>query len=287
MTGKIDKISRKVYVHSPINPPTVGQGLDAKITLLNSKLLKISDWEEGDHPSFTLTIKDPGKLGLKNSEDLTVEQFVDDVILLCNLVLKHAAFSRYQSNSTHSIVEKAKDDSSHITSEETPDGKRIIINEVMNLSTRIHITMGFEDELDENTIIQLLSKIQNLKSGNTITNLQTTDLKKSLEEFSAGMSSFKRLGIFKHLFSSLELSTNCDGTDRKSSDLDNEVVRITNIDYAKIEDYRQFNGRAKHIDRNSQEEQKYQEGLQKLGEKIEYLKEAAKTMIRTRLMSLN
>ncbi len=89
------------------------------------------------------------------------------------------------------------------------------------------------------------------------------------------------------MFSSLELSTNCDGTDRKSSDLDNEVVRITNIDYAKIKDYRQFNGRTKHIDRNSQEEQKYQEGLQKLGEKIEYLKEAAKTMIRTRLMSLN
>jgi len=286
MSENIDKISRNVYVHYPVNPPTVGLGLNVQLNLINAKHLEIENWQNGEQPNFTLKINDPKSIGLHDFQEYDVEKFVNDMILACNLILKKAAFSRHTSDSTRSVVERKKMPPPKSEVEDTPQGKKITITEIVQITDSVHITAGFEDGLDENEMLELLSKIRQVKNVNVSTNLKVNDLRKSLNEYESSMSTFERLSIFKNLFSSLELSTNYDGNDRMGFDLDKEVNTITGVDTTKIEDYRKFNARTKHIDRNKQDEKEYQEGLNKLGEKIIYLREASQKTIIARLKSL-
>lgn len=71
-----DKISRTLNVHSPVNPPAIGFGVDAKINLINQKFLTITNWIKSDHSSFTLEITDPVSLGLSDFQESNVEKFI-------------------------------------------------------------------------------------------------------------------------------------------------------------------------------------------------------------------
>ena len=281
-----DIISRTVYVHNPVNPPSIGHGVDAKIKLVNPKHLSIENWQEGEQPTFTLKIADPKAMGLLNFQDNSVERFIDDLILSCNLVLKRAAFSKNNLDSTHSTVERKQEPKPKPKVENTPSGTEITVTEVVYGTDHFHFTIGFEDELDESKTLELLSKILSIKNGMGQTTLKVNDLQKSLNEYQSAMFSFEGLGIFKHLFSSLGISTNCDGNDRIGQALVQESALISGIDLSKIDDCRSFNGRVKHIDRNPQEEKEYQEGLKKLEQKITCLREAIQKIITYRLKSI-
>ena len=286
MSEDTDKISRRIYLHSPINPPSTGHGLNVNFNLKNSNYVTMNDWENSLQPSFTLTVKDPKSIGLIDFQGNNVEDFVNEMILSSNLIMTKAAFSRHNSDSTKTEISRKKPEAPKPTVEDTPTGKKISITEVVTITDSVHITVGFNEELNETELINLLSKIHHLKRDTIQTNLKLNDLAKSLNEYAAAMSSFERLSIFKNLFSALELAINCDGIDRSSSDLDNEIHRITGVSLSRIEDCRRFNARTKHVDRSPQDEQEYKEGLNKLGEKIIYLREAAQKAIIFRLGSI-
>ena len=286
MASNQDKISTTIYVHDPINPPGVGRGIEPKIKLENFKHLSIENWREGEQPNFTLKITDPKAIGLLNFDDYSVEHFFDDLILSCNLVLKRAAFSKNSSDSIHAAVERKEEPKPKSIVKDIPSGKEIIITEVLHVIDRAHFTIGFKDELDEIKMLELLSKILSLKNGKIQTTLKVNNVQKSLNDYQSGMSSFERLGIFKHLFSSLEVSTNCDGNDRNDQALVQEAAQISGVGKSRIEDCRSFNNRAKHIDRTLQQEKEYQEGLKKLGPKIIHLREATQLIIIFRLKSI-
>ena len=285
-----DSVSRTTYVHDVDNPPATGHSLNVKINVINSEHITINDWRtDSDQPSFTLKITEPISLGLQDFQDYNVEKFIDKVQLACNLVLRSAVFSRNRADSSRSEVERKRDPSEETKvkmSEPTPGHKVITINETVRITDRVHITVGFEDELDEAKVVEILQKINELENPNLTTSLQVQDLKKSLEEYSAAMSSFDRVGIFKHLFSTLELATNCDGNDRSGDSLDGEVNNITGTSDSEVKDWREFNARRKHIDRSSQDEQDYQDGLKKIGEKINPLRNTSKKVISYRLQNI-
>jgi hypothetical protein len=279
-------LSRKVFVHEVINPPYAGHSIDAKINILNSKHLEISDLKKDDgQQSFTLKIIDSTSLGLQNFQEYNVEIFFDRILLACNLVLKSAAFSRHKSDSSHTIIERESSQSSGTKITRTPEGIIIEVNETLGITVSTHITAGFEENLDENRVLDILKKFDRLEGTNK-TNLQVGDIKKSLDEYSAGMSSFDRIGIFKHLYSSMELATNCDGNDRTGSRLDNEVNKIVGTPSLTVQNWREFNDRSKHINRNSQEEKWYQENLSRLGEKLSPLRETCQKIILDRLQNI-
>jgi hypothetical protein len=281
-----DNLSRKLNIHSPINPPAPGSSTDAKIILINQNHFTLTDWIKSNSTGVTLTISDPISLGLVDFQEYTVEKFIDNIILACNLILKHGAFSKHTSDSSHTIIQRKKTPSIPATVEDTPTGKKIVIQEVLTLTDSVHITMGFEDELDENEVVSILRKIINIETGTVTSNLNIQDLQKALREYYSGTTSFERLGIFKHLFSSIELSTNCDGNDRKNSTLDNEINKISNVELMKITDFRKFNARTKHIDKHLLHRSEYKEGMGKIGEKIIYAREAAQKIILNRLSSI-
>lgn len=78
-----------------------------------------------------------------------------------------------------------------------------------------------------------MKKIDSLDSI-TKTQFQVENVRKSLSAYSFAMSSFSALGIFKHLFSSLELATNCDAYSREGENFDTEVSIIAGIKTADI-----------------------------------------------------
>lgn len=287
MSENKNKISQSLNVHDPINPPHAGFGINVKLTVVNQNCFSITNWTDGGQPSFTLEITDPESLGLQDFQKSTTFRFMEDVILACNLVMKKAAFSKHGSNSSHTTVQRKKETPIPSKVEDTPTGKKITFQEVVRITDSVHIGLGFEDELDEKQVIDVLQKIRKISVGNANTNLKIQDLQKALREYYSGTTSFDRLGIFKHLFSSLELATNCDGEDRSSSELDNEINRISGTELSKIEDLRNFNSRTKHIDRNAQHEERYKEGMSKLGEKIIPLRESTQNVIIDRLNQIS
>ena len=154
MSDSIDKIKRNVFVHDPTNPPAVGHGLNAEINHVNDKHLKIENWQGGEQPNFTLIINDPKAMGLQDFQENNVEQFVNDLILSCNLVLKRAVFSRQSFDSARSTVERKKMSPPESKVEDTPQGKKVTITEVVRITDSIHITVGFKDELDEEKVLE-------------------------------------------------------------------------------------------------------------------------------------
>jgi len=75
------------------------------------------------------------------------------------------------------------------------------------------------------------------------------------------MTVFPKLMIFKHLFNSLELSTNWNGVDRKGSSLDREVAGTSGIPMTNAEKWRRFYDRTKHVDRTAKDATEFVGGL--------------------------
>ena len=234
-----------------------------------------------------MIIHDPHSIGLEDSQEYNVEKFVDDVLLACNIVLKRAIFSKHNSDSTKSrITWKKQEPTSEV--KDTPTEKVVVINETIGIHESISRSIGFKDELDENKVLEILSKIRKINDGTAQSSLKLNDFQKSLNEYDVAMESIELLGIFKHLFSSLELSTNCDDhDDRNGQKLDAEINRITGIDLSTIKDWRNFNSRTKHKDIHSNDERLYQEGLKQLGGKIIKLRETSQKTIQFRFNAIS
>jgi hypothetical protein len=287
MSLDVDRISRILRVHSPVNPPATGSSMQITINFKKGNSLNISEWQNTEPQSFTFTVVDPLSLGLSNFEDTTVEKFMDELILVCNLVFEKAAFSKNPADSSRIVVMRKKEKPAEAKVERKEGSIVITINETLTLHDSVHVTGMFSDNLDEKKVLEILSKIIQIKDESVVkTKLQTPDLLKALKEYSSAMSSHDRLTIFKHLFSSIELATNCDGQDRKNSKLDQEINRISGVDVAKIEGCRGFNNRAKHINILPSHKKEYEDGMHKLGENIIYLREASRKVILDRLYKM-
>jgi hypothetical protein len=61
---------------------------------------------------------------------------------------------------------------------------------------------------------RIIKKIHSLDDLHWPERFQINDIRKSLYEYTNAMSGFDRSGIFKHLFTSLELATNSDGDEK-------------------------------------------------------------------------
>lgn len=114
-------------------------------------------------------------------------------------------------------------------------------------------------------------------------NIEMDNLKKSLTEYETGMKVFDRLMVFKHIFNSLELATNWDGSDRQGSSFDMQVATITGLQTSEVTEWRRFYNRTKHIDREPKEIAEFVQGMQNLPYFLKPLRLASNTVIFDRL----
>ena len=124
MSDNHDVISQKINVHSPVNPPHAGFGLNIKLNLTNQNHITITNWDMSELPNFLLEIKSPLSIGLDNFQERVVDRFMEDVILACNLVLTKAAFSRHSSDQSHVAINRKKELPIPPKIENTEQGKK-------------------------------------------------------------------------------------------------------------------------------------------------------------------
>jgi len=285
----ISTIKRPIFAHDLINPPSEDRNCDVSLILINSKG-RINLVKEGVgilQTRYMLSIADPLSLGLLNSEQNTIELFIKDLVLACNLVLRHAVLSKLEGDLTQSNIE-FKQPEAKVIEENTPQGKHITITEVLTLGESIHLTVGLNEEIDEGKMISNLALVNKVNRNKLSAHgkAQLVNLGKSLSEYESAMLSFDRLIIFKHLFNSLELATNWDGTDRKGSCLDTEVANVTGIQMSEVCDWREFYNRTKHIDRTPKDITAFVKGTENLPQKLMTLRFASEIAIIDRLKKL-
>ena len=268
-------------VHNLVNPPHMGSGIVINLNLLNHTHFSIQEWEKTPQPSFTLQITNPKSLGL-NSQESNMNKFMHNVILACNLVLKRSAFSRSISNTDPPTIHRKKNQTS-VKSINTPTGTQISVLDKLTFTENVCIASSYKEELDENRVRQILRKINTLDDKVNDSNLKIQNLQKSLDYYYLGTTSLDRLSIFKELFCSFELATNCDGQNRSGYQFDQKAASISGTEQSIICDLRNFYSRTKHIDKNPQDEQKYKKGVDELGQKITHLHKIAQSIIVHRL----
>ena len=288
MSSDIKNVFMSLNMHLLENPISANIGASIKLKLKNKKYFEINNMGEEKQPSFTLTIDEPISCGLEGSEQHNVDKFIDNVILACNIFFKRAVFSKYKSDINRpTITFKEQESTSKVY--DTPTGKAVEIHEsCIRVTDDPSVSLGTRDELDEDKVLEILSKIKKMQLSTVNSLINLHNFQKSLNEYINAMDGVEKISVFKHLFSSLEFAANCDnGPDRSGVSLDSYVSNITGISASDIAYYRNFNSRAKHKDQNSNQEQLYREGLLKLSNMIKSLRNTTQTLIQTRFNDIS
>ena len=229
---------------------------------------------------LTLTINNPTALGLDTQKE-NVEQFIDDVILACNLLLKRVVFSKHKTDSARSIISYKEQQSAKVS--DTPTGI-VNIHENIKITDDVSVSISTRDELDEEKVLKILDKIRKTRSGDAKSELDIHNFVKSLNVYASVIKEIERSSAFRDLFSALELATNCDnGPDRTGPKLDAEASRITGIKQTEIECFRNLSSRLKHKDKTLDQIKEYEKGSVELGKKINQLRKAVQKAIQYRL----
>jgi len=287
----LSAVKRQIFAHDFLNPPGVDTSCDVTLKIVNSKgRIDLTKEKVNFQTQYLLLILDPSSLGLSSSEQNIVDSFTENLLLAANLLLQRAALMTLGGGLIQSQVE-FKQPEHRVVVEDRPEGKHITITEVIMLRDTIHITIGFSEEIDEDKLVSHLELINKVNEADidTVsgdTKIKLSNLKKSLNEYKNAMSVFDRLMIFKHLFNSLELATNWDGVDRKGSDLDNEVVKISMLQTSEMCNWREFYNRTKHIDRTPIDLRTFITGIESLPSFLKPIRLAVETMIIDRLKLL-
>ena len=90
----LSQITRHIYAHSLINPPSLNSGCDVDLVFRKSQgQVYLVKEETNFQTKYLLTVHDPSTLGLTSYGQEAVEAFVDNLVLSMNLNLKRAALS--------------------------------------------------------------------------------------------------------------------------------------------------------------------------------------------------
>lgn len=285
----ISSVKFQLYAHDLRNPPTEGTTFDITLKLVNSSgRLNLTKVSPGFQTFYWLFIPEAHSLGLLSSEQNKIDLFKDNLILAANLVLHKTALSARKGDLNEPKVEYKRQEP-ETTVEETPNGKHITITETVIPTDKVEVMIGFTEEIDENVWVSILQQINEVSIKKLQNNAQTklVNLNKSFNEYRNAMEVISdRLIIFKHLFNALELASNFDGKDRKGSELDDEVARITKLQASTVCEWRCFYDRAKHVDRTTKDIMTFMEGMKKLSEYLLPLRSATQTVILNRLKAV-
>jgi len=281
-------IERPVFVHDLTNPPAEDRNCDIELRVVNSKeRIIFAKQNVSLQTKYLLKVPDAKSIGLTSFDQRDVEYGTKDVVLACNLSLQRACLSTLKADLPRPEIE-IKVPETPVRIEHTPEGVHILLTETMVARDSVYLTILTKDELDEDQAIRNLRLVRKLDRHalSTSTPIPVVNLSKALSEFESAMTVFPRLLIFKHLFNSLEFSTNWDGTDRRGVLLDKEVANVSGIQEIIAGEWRHFYDRTKHVDRTPENATKFVGGLENLPQILTQLRKTSASMILDRLERL-
>jgi len=279
------EVSGQIFVHDFLNPPTEDRSCNIDLNVINSTgVLTLQKVSPGIQTKYNLNISNSSSIWLTSIDQTCINYRLKDLIVAINLSLRRTCLSIVQSNYPTTDISFEPSDTK-VKIEQTKNGKIVSIIETIRIRDSVHIEIGTQENIDENSSLNYIEKIIKINRFNITktTHESHVNISKSINEYENAMMSFNRLRIFKNLFNSLELSTNWDGVDRRGTILDSEISSISLIPQKDIEYWRGLYNRTKHIDRTPTESSDYVEGVEKLTTILPTMREASSKLLINRL----
>ena len=275
--GHDKSISRIVNIYDPAQFPISCLGTDVKITVTNQHHLHVTRLKAGQQ-GFKLEVTEPELLGLVRFGVTHTDEFMQKIILACNLILKEALFSTSMIDpSPAEIVLENPPNTSKV--EKTPAGSKIIISNVPLLRDTVVSTV---DELDEAKVIDVLQNVHAVLGYGSKPPLKIHNLQKSLTAYGDGMQATSALQMFKRIYEAMELAVNFDGSNSGGSDLDKMVKHIIGDNTIPIATFRNFNNSTKHSSKDANRAD-YETGKANINRYTRTLRSITTTVILCRL----
>jgi hypothetical protein len=262
---------RHVYCHDLINPPTQSGSCDVDLKLTNSTgLINIERVKtESAESVYMMTVPSGNNLSFMTGEQAALEIDFTNLVLAFNLTQKRICMN-YKKGDFPSFKVTPKAPASRTNVTKLDSGYHIHTEDTIVLRDEAYATIHIWGDFDENKVADIFQKIQKLRrfERKSVSQLQVMNLNDALSKYESGISEFEGLIKFKHFFNSLELVTNMAGRELKGDDFDNEVQRIASVSKTDTEEWRQFYNRTKHVQKGSDDINKYYNGVDTLPDKL-------------------
>lgn len=278
-------IRQHLFAYEFINPPAHDRQFNIDLRITNSSgAFQLIKEAAGFQTGYLLEILKPTEVGFTTAENSVLNKDLKNLVLAFNLALSRIVFITIKSefakvNTQFQPVEPWS------TVEQNESQTVAHLSEHVTISDSVSMMVGTSEDIDEDLVIKIFKKIQSMKKfGIQPSSLITiVNLSKAFGEYENSITSFDRLVMFKHLFNTIELSTNWDGKNREGDDLDKEIAQISGVQQADAKDWREFYNRTKHVDRTSIDVTNTIQGIQNLPSLLGPVRECARKIIFDRL----
>lgn len=282
-------LNKTVYCHDIAHPPTEHRGSDIALILTGSdsmihlKRIPQSNRDNSFVTQYSMVIFDPLSVGFTSDDRNTIDRELRNLLLAFNLLLSRICIlGTYTSFSDLDIEPTILESQSH--GEKIGNRYEVHLSESITVRDDIFAEIGVKDSVDDTQVINLFNKLQRSERFelNPNSTKQDINLDKSLSEYEQAMSNLEIEYKFKHLFNSLEYSTNINGEKLKYGfdSLYTDLVKSPAMD---VTQWRTLYNRTKHVQENSNHVKAYINGLQNSRGYVSELRKSCRDMILRRV----
>jgi hypothetical protein len=260
-------LKKHVYCHDLQNPPSQSGSCNVAVTIVNSTgLMSLERVNIKSAESvYLITIPSGNNLGFTTSEQSILENDFSNFVLALNLTQRRIGINKRSGVfQPYEITPKVPEPKTTVT--KSNGGYHHESEETVVFRDESYFASNIWGQIDENKVVKVFQKI--LKLGRfekkDASELLIVNLNDALSKYESGISEFDRLVKFKHFFNSLDLVTNMVGTELKGKDFDREVERISSVSESDAKEWREFYNRTKHVQKDSDDIDKYYNGADTL-----------------------
>lgn len=237
-------ISRPVYVDDPARPSGPGRTCQSTISVSNQHNI----FFEGEESVEKIVIHNPHVLGMRSNEQKDCEEFIEHVLLTCNLLLKHTRLSIHPSGTDIADLTPAKTKDNNATIEYGPDGP--VITGRMRIPVRFtaSISIGTMDELDEVAVCGVLAMICTIYNDEKPSQ-KVANVRSALTRYSEGIRAQDKNMVLKGLYAAADTAVNFDKVGRdekKGGHLDSAMCLLAEDETIKTDIIRKAVNSLKH-----------------------------------------
>ncbi len=237
-------ISAHVYTDDPAQPSGPGHTYKATINVANQHHMFV----KGGDSVEKIVIREPRVLGMVSGEQKDRHEFVERVLIACNLLLKRARLSIHPAGTANADFAPDKTKSGDATVEYGPDGPVITVRDTISITESFSIGVTTTDELDETEVRDVLGMIYAIfNDQNPYTKVD--NMRAALTRYDEGIRAHDRETVLKGLYAAADTAVNFDKVEngeKKGEELDSEMRKLGDDQTIEIDKIRKAVNTLKH-----------------------------------------
>lgn len=227
------RLDQSIFLHSIESPPH--KDLICSITLnqINSTdQLQLIKFGCGYQTEYILQSDNPLKIGFNDSKNDEIKNGLANLVLAMNLLLTRTCVLLLRLEFGYNDIKfKSMPSKALKVAKDAGNNHTTKPHDAILLRDYVTAVFAMKEDLDEKATIATFRKLQNTNRFNVSASSTITDrnLAKALKEFENAMNSTHGLTILEHLYNTIELTINYDGSKAKGGSLDKKVNQLLGI----------------------------------------------------------